>query len=194
MIIQFYDANGLYGAFSNFSRHAVTIYDRVWPTSEHAFQGMKFWPHRMDLVEQVRRASTPTASTLLGRNRSLPRRTDWEAPPQGEMAARIPVVLNLGDDCVRRDMKPEPLFARTKDVIMYEIVFAKFSQHQDLREMLLGTGLDGIVEDAIHDPYWGWGCSRSGQNKLGRILMAVRSVLGAKRHSSIPSGARKSIV
>ena len=174
-MIQFYAPKDNYGGFSNFSRHPVSIYGRIWTTSEHAFQGRKFWPHRPDLVDLVHAALTPKDSTLIGRDRTLPLRADWELPPQGEMSNQFP--LTSVDDGVYRDRPPEPLFARTKDVIMYEIVLAKFCQHEDLKRLLLGTGDQPLIEDAVHDPYWGWGCSRSGHNKLGRILMVVRSKL-----------------
>jgi len=172
-MIRFYSPKDLYGAFSNFSRHPVSIYDRIWSTSEHAFQGMKFWPHRPDLVDKVHIAATPTDSTLIGRNRANPVRQDWDLPPTGGMR-RPPVTI---DDGVYRDIAAEPVFSRTKDVFMYEIVLAKFSQHEELKALLLGTGDQPLVEDAVHDPYWGWGCSHNGHNKLGRILMLVRSEL-----------------
>lgn len=48
--------------------------------------------------------------------------------------------------------------------------FSNFSRH----EVLLSTGDRPLIEDARDDPYWGWGSSMVGENKLGRILMAVR--------------------
>jgi predicted NAD-dependent protein-ADP-ribosyltransferase YbiA (DUF1768 family) len=36
--IHFYSTHGKYGCFSNFSRHAVWLKDKRWPTSEHYFQ------------------------------------------------------------------------------------------------------------------------------------------------------------
>jgi ribA/ribD-fused uncharacterized protein len=70
-----------------------------------------------------------------------------------------------------------------KDSIMHEAVLAKFSQHADLREMLLGTGDAKIVEHTENDSYWGDGGDGSGRNMLGQILMRVREelrALGAK--------------
>lgn len=61
-----------------------------------------------------------------------------------------------------------------KDTIMHEAVVAKFTQHDDLRELLLGTGDSKIVEHTANDPYWGDG---SGENRLGRILMQAREAL-----------------
>jgi predicted NAD-dependent protein-ADP-ribosyltransferase YbiA (DUF1768 family) len=177
-MILFYAPQDPFGAFSNFSRHQVSIYDTVWPTSEHPFQAMKFWPHRPDLVEKVRQAKSPGKAALIGRNTSNPLRADWDSRPSAALCIRAGRVLVLIEDGINRaGGKAEPLFARGKDVFMYEIVLAKFQQHELLRELLLGTGDQAIVEDAMADPYWGWGPSKVGQNKLGRILMLVRDIL-----------------
>jgi ribA/ribD-fused uncharacterized protein len=64
-----------------------------------------------------------------------------------------------------------------RDSIMYEVVVAKFTQHDDLREILLGTGDAKIVEHTEKDRYWGDGGDGSGQNRLGQILMRVREEL-----------------
>ncbi len=64
-----------------------------------------------------------------------------------------------------------------KDQIMYEAVLAKFSQHVDLREILLATGDATIVEHTENDAYWGDGGDGTGKNMLGIILMRVREEL-----------------
>jgi N-glycosidase YbiA len=64
-----------------------------------------------------------------------------------------------------------------KDQIMYEAVRAKFTQHADLRAILLGTGDAEIVEHTENDAYWGDGGDGTGKNRLGQILMKVREGL-----------------
>ncbi len=64
-----------------------------------------------------------------------------------------------------------------KDSIMHEVVLAKFTQHADLRAILLGTGDSTIVEHTENDRYWGDGGDGSGNNRLGQILMRVRAEL-----------------
>jgi ribA/ribD-fused uncharacterized protein len=64
---------------------------------------------------------------------------------------------------------------------------AKFSQHEDLRAYLLGTGSRVLVEASPHDRIWGIGMRASdrahdphtwrGQNLLGFALMETRSRL-----------------
>lgn len=64
-----------------------------------------------------------------------------------------------------------------KDVVMYQIVTAKFHQNPDLREKLLATGDEELIEgNWWNDTYWGQ-CNGIGQNKLGKILMEVRKEL-----------------
>lgn len=61
--------------------------------------------------------------------------------------------------------------------IMRKAVLAKFSQHEDLKALLLSTGDAKIVEHTERDSYWGDGGDGSGKNVLGRILMEVREEL-----------------
>jgi ribA/ribD-fused uncharacterized protein len=69
---------------------------------------------------------------------------------------------------------------RVKDGIMREAVLAKFTQHADLRALLLGTGDAVLVENSPTDDYWGCGAHGGGRNKLGKILMSVREQLRAQ--------------
>ena len=62
-----------------------------------------------------------------------------------------------------------------KDDVMYEAVRAKFTQHDDLRRLLLATGNARIVEHRARDAYWGDGPDGSGKNMLGQLLMRVRA-------------------
>ena len=64
-----------------------------------------------------------------------------------------------------------------KDQIMREAVLAKFSQHDDLKAILLGTGDALLVEHTTNDSYWADGGDGSGKNMLGRILMEIRELL-----------------
>jgi len=68
---------------------------------------------------------------------------------------------------------------RVKDQIMLEAVRQKFQAHADIRDILLGTGDEELVENAPGDYYWGCGADGSGRNMLGKILMQVRAELRA---------------
>lgn len=154
--IRFYIPADPFGCFSNFSRHPVTIYGRVWPTSEHAFQAMK--SRDRETQELIRKQGSPGKAAYLGR--SIPLRADWDNIVRGSSLNLVPEV-------------------RVKDEVMYEVVLAKFTQNANCRAELLGTGESLLIEAAVSDPYWGEGCSRNGTNKLGQILMLVRAKLRA---------------
>jgi ribA/ribD-fused uncharacterized protein len=61
--------------------------------------------------------------------------------------------------------------------VMTDAVRAKFTQHEQLRELLLSTGDARLVEHTSMDSYWGDGGDGSGRNMLGRVLMRVRDEL-----------------
>jgi ribA/ribD-fused uncharacterized protein len=61
--------------------------------------------------------------------------------------------------------------------VMRTAVLAKFTQHQELRTLLVSTGDAKLVEHTENDDYWGDGGDGSGKNMLGRILMEVRKSL-----------------
>lgn len=166
----FYSPNEPFGFFSNFSRHPVEFEGATWMTSEHAFQAAKFKPHRPDLVQRVLKASTPTKAAEIGRDRSHPLRPDWDSRITRKQAHPEWFLVDDGRG-------PTLAAEKTKDWVMFDVCLAKFSQHPSLKEGILSTGDDALVENAIHDPYWGWGSSRTGVNRLGKVLMAVRNVL-----------------
>ena len=63
--------------------------------------------------------------------------------------------------------------------IMEDIVRAKFTQNEDLKQLLLATG-DLVLEEGNtwHDTFWGVDVkTQEGENHLGRILMRVRQEL-----------------
>ena len=71
-----------------------------------------------------------------------------------------------------------------KDDIMREAVFAKFTQHAELREVLNSTGEAILVEHTASDCYWGDCGNGQGKNMLGRILMEVRDRLSTQSRAT----------
>lgn len=64
-----------------------------------------------------------------------------------------------------------------KDIAMEVAVRAKFSQHEELRVLLKSTKNAQIFEHTKNDCYWGDCGDRTGKNKLGLLLMKLRSEL-----------------
>jgi len=77
----------------------------------------------------------------------------------------------LGRD---RSRRVRPDWEQVKFFIMREAVLIKFLTHRDIQVILLATADQAIVEDSPTDYYWGCGVERTGQNKLGKILMSIR--------------------
>lgn len=66
---------------------------------------------------------------------------------------------------------------KVKINIMKEVLFYKFTQHEDLAEKLVNTGDEELVEgNWWHDTFWGI-CNGKGENHLGKLLMEIRKTL-----------------
>ena len=83
----------------------------------------------------------------------------WQAKPLGRKA---PIDIKKWDS--------------KKDEIMFEIVKCKFEQNPDLAQKLIMVTEPIIEHNDWNDTYWGV-CNGKGQNKLGQILMEIRSIL-----------------
>jgi ribA/ribD-fused uncharacterized protein len=66
-----------------------------------------------------------------------------------------------------------------KERVMLDSLRAKFTQHDDLKATLLGTGTAKLVEHTENDSYWGDGGDGTGKNRLGILLMQLRDELSA---------------
>lgn len=64
-------------------------------------------------------------------------------------------------------------WSEVKDDIMRKALIRKFETHADIREILLSTGNEEIVENSPIDYYWGCGADGTGKNMLGIILMEI---------------------
>lgn len=73
-----------------------------------------------------------------------------------------------------RRLKLRPDWEEIKDSVMYACLKSKF-QNDDMRKKLIATGDAVLIEGNNHgDRYWGM-VNGEGQNKLGRLLMQIRS-------------------
>lgn len=174
MTIKFNISDRAYGFLSNFypsrlkrehiddehvAGHSTWV---AFASVEHAFQASKCV--EVNEVVKFLGDSSPADAKALGKRVRL--RSDWET---------------------------------AKDAIMEHWVRKKFTQHADLAEKLLATGEEELVENTYwHDQYWGiCNCDGTkkptckgggqGQNKLGKILMKVRTELRHKATKGITS-------
>lgn len=125
--------------------------------SRHAiFVGGCVWPTVEHFYQAKKFADTPYEETI--------RRC--QTPMQAKIRAN-----SLTEEHQRRD------WGNVKEAVMLEALRAKFLQHPDLAELLLSSGDRHLVEHTRNDIYWGDGGDGSGKNRLGHLLMQVRSEL-----------------
>jgi ribA/ribD-fused uncharacterized protein len=76
-----------------------------------------------------------------------------------------------------RKRKLKPNWDSIRDDIMRDAVWAKFTQHEELKHLLVSTGESILVEHTRNDAYWADGGDGTGKNMLGTILMETREKL-----------------
>ncbi|MFM7364331.1 MAG: NADAR family protein [Cuspidothrix sp.] len=74
--------------------------------------------------------------------------------------------------CPSRRLRPDWELVKTQ--VMRVGVLQKFITHPDIREILLITGDEMLIENSPIDYFWGCGANHTGENHLGKILMSVR--------------------
>lgn len=78
-MIKFYKIKDSYGCFSNFSGHQIIIDNKVYKTSEHRYQSMKFATTDPAYAELIRNAPSPKEAAAFGRTVRTPAmREDWD--------------------------------------------------------------------------------------------------------------------
>ena len=113
----------------------------------------------------------------------------------------MPLASGMNSPGLMHDMSPEVLasvslrrcdWEEVKEDVMYVALYAKFTQHEHLRKLLLGMGDCKLVEHTGQDTYWGDGGDGSGQNKLGKLLMKLREELKKEIEAApVSQGGRK---
>ncbi|MBV9469199.1 MAG: NADAR family protein [Abitibacteriaceae bacterium] len=81
----------------------------------------------------------------------------------------------------KRPLRPD--WEAVKDDVMRKAVLKKFQTHAAIRDTLLATGDEVLIEKTSHDYYWGCGTKGDGKNMLGLILMEVREQLRSRSKS-----------
>jgi GTP cyclohydrolase II len=82
--INFYHSDQPWGDLSNFSKHAIYLKNKIWPTVEHYYQAQKF--SGTEHEETIRRSENPTLAKQIARD--IPSsivRPDWSTAKQEVM-------------------------------------------------------------------------------------------------------------
>jgi ribA/ribD-fused uncharacterized protein len=89
--------------------------------------------------------------------------------------AKSPMIAARMGRSRERPLRPD--WESVKEDVMREALNAKFTQHPDLGSLLLQTGNAEMIEHTKNDNYWGDGGDGSGKNRLGQMLMELRTKL-----------------
>ncbi|TAF05944.1 MAG: NADAR family protein [Nostocales cyanobacterium] len=76
-----------------------------------------------------------------------------------------------------------------KTDVMRAAVLKKFLTHAEIREVLLVTDNEVLVENSPTDYFWGCGADKTGENHLGKILMSVREEIRQLRSLTVISNS-----
>jgi len=91
--------------------------------------------------------------------------------------AKSPMVAARMGRSRERPLRPD--WESVKDDVMREALQAKFGQHPVLRFLLLETRDLELIEHTKNDRYWADGGDGRGKNRLGQLLMELRTSLQA---------------
>lgn len=154
--VRFYRASEKpFGAFSNLYRRAMTF--------DVDYGEGRMLPLHFDCAERAYQWHKPRKTKV----------REWL------MSAPTPALLAMAAHGLYTwDVAPG--WSRNKVDIMRRVVLAKFTQHPDLRDLLLATGDARLVEFTTTDNdtnrFWGE-VNGVGRNTMGLILMECRSTL-----------------
>lgn len=146
-----------FGFLSHFHPAPVVIDNIAWSTVEQFYQAQK----SLDPAyrEAILQAPTPGAAKRLA--------ADPRAPGKQSRHSWFR----------KNGAMPRPDWHEAKLDLMRRADLAKFTQHEDLRRLLLLTGDAELIEDSPSEPFWGTGPDGQGLNWSGRLLMEVRLVV-----------------
>lgn len=176
--ILFYKSEDPYYEFMNFYKlpTPITIDGKLWQTTEHYFQAMKFYvpesPRYMEYVNIIHNCDGPMKAAILGRQKQKggPAAT-WKVNKETDTRTLNDTMKEYSDVTLRPDWEDVKLD------IMRKALEAKFTQIPDLKKLLKETGTRDLIENSPKDSYWGCGRDKKGQNMLGKLLVELRAKL-----------------
>lgn len=157
-MIRFFNPANKYGEFSNFYKSPITWDGKMYPTSEHLYQCLKF-PDFPEYQEIIRTAKTPNMAKIIARQKV-----------GGGYAWRTSLNKYIQEG-LSKGVRPHSDWELFKESIMQFVLILKFQQHPRLLKLLLSTESLEIGEDSPYDMVWGM----HGKNLLGKILMDLRT-------------------
>ena len=182
-----------FGKFSNYFVSPIEIKDvggigidsshngsiSTFASVEHYYQSRKYTKTCPEYASLIGKAATPHQAKMLAKQ-TIENRFPWQkkvneliSSSQSNYAKQKSIESSNTSSLIPID----PNWDKERDSVMKIGLKAKFTQHQDLKDLLLSTGTRLIAENSPYDDYWGLGKHKHGQNKLGKLLMELRSEL-----------------
>jgi len=172
--IFFYDKNSTSYAFSNLytEKKGLPLFrdedDREWNSSEAYYQAHKFMglsQESNEYAEIIRNTKSAHFAYVLG-NMGGNIRPNWkiDGVPIIDIIKKFKSTVKIADG-----------WDGKKESIMKQAITYKFSQNIELKEILLSSGKNSLVEYSPRDSYWGTYWNKSGKNRLGKMLECVRN-------------------
>lgn len=149
-MIKFYRIREPYGCFSNFSKHSILADGKMYETTEHYYQCKKFLEPEFEEIIRLLKTARKAKDIASG---DEPLIIDKKEVPMPKLRADWEAVK----------------YGIMKDALRY-----KADQHEDVKQTLLSTGDEVIVEDTPNDSIWGIGADGKGRNLLGKAWMEIR--------------------
>lgn len=136
-----------YSFLSNFYISEITIDGKVYYHVEGYYQSRKFVGINNSAIEHIRNVASPMA------------------------CKKISSSYIMNEDRIKE------WTGGVRDIVMKQAVYSKFITNSELSKKLIETGDSILIENNPSDSYWAGGKDGKGENKLGKILMEVRSLL-----------------
>lgn len=102
-----------------------------------------------------------------------------------EIVATAPTAQEAKDRSREHQSLVRSDWGAVKEEVMYRASVAKFTQHEDLRVILLATGSRPLIEDSPDDPYWGITPDGKGLNRMGVMLASARELFSITNEFSV---------
>ena len=204
MNIQFYSKNEPYYEFSNLYPAEISVDGIKYPSTEYYYRAQQFMgpnatPADLAYAEQIRSVDTANKAWHLSKQITYVSHAGYQVSQTNKTLLNDIIKQSKKDGVnIRADWNI------IKDNVMRKAIWAKFTQHQQLRTLLINTGDAYITENSPVDSYWGFGRSETGpraklggnsngMNMLGKIIMEVRTFLTG-RFSTPPTLASNWVV
>jgi len=176
MTICFYKRTDKYFEFSNYYDSSFILNNTSIACSEVLYQAFKYFDQSniksMEYFNLIIQCDSPQKAKDMATLKKSRFSSNW-------LINKSKPYLGYIYDAMENylDVKIVQNWDNIKENIMYIALEAKFTQNIHLKNLLINTYNLTIIENSPNDYYWGIGQDKTGQNRLGILLMTLRTQL-----------------